>query len=151
MSMETPNTTYKKTFAYFIEFLLIRSVFFISKKLVINIFLKIWTTSSGRSHNYIQITIWIRYKITISNSIFWYIIDTYMLFYQNNTNWSDKYIKYFISKQVKKTFSVVEIILTLVQLLFFEFNCYIKNNCNYNYPTHQYLLFIFYFLFFIFY
>ena len=40
MSMETPNTTYKKTFAYFIEFLLIRSVFFISKKLVINIFFK---------------------------------------------------------------------------------------------------------------
>jgi hypothetical protein len=32
MSMETPNTTYKNTFANFIEFLLIKSVFFISKK-----------------------------------------------------------------------------------------------------------------------
>ena len=40
MSMETPNTTYKNTFAYFIEFLLIRSVFFISKKLLITIFFK---------------------------------------------------------------------------------------------------------------
>ena len=126
MSMETPNTTYKNTFAYFIEFLLIRSVFFISKKLLITIFLKIWTTSSGRSHNYIQITIWIRYKITISNSIFWYIIDTYALFYQINTNWSDKYTKYFISKQVKKTFSVVETVLTSVKLQFFKFMYPIK-------------------------